>query len=248
MKFEQTQEYLLLPKGIALTKTERQEMNRILDSGLRDVYNVRKFYQGIVTIDGIEVRYEIISKAVNNRFLLKKIIDDRRGEIITSISSKEDLFVFIKENVQELLHPKGKYFRAVYTLLQNTSSKGEKAEQIAFTYIEEMGKKKGLEIQVLKPREIQQDVYGGVDGFFIHNDKEFTVQVKPLSEKISPYILEYRKDTRYFIAYVDGYIKEIYTDYLALVDSKSNTCFLYKAKGIICHNTHYLIPKENLVI
>lgn len=248
MKFEQSQEYLLLPKGIALTKNERQEMNRILDSGLKEIYNVRKFHQGIVNLEGVDVRYEHISKAVNNRFLLKKIIDDRRGEIVTNVSTKEELFDFVKENVRELLHPKGKYFNAVYSLLQNTSLKGEKAEMIAYAYIEEIGKKKGLQIQVLKPREIQQDVYGGVDGFFIHNDKEFTVQVKPLSEKISPYISEYRKDNKYFIAYVDGFIKEIYTDYLALVDSRTTTCFLYKSKGILCYNTHYLIPKENLVL
>lgn len=247
MKFEQTQEYLLLPKGIALNKNERQEMNRIFESALKEIYNVRKFFQGIVTIEGIDVRYEYISKALNNRTLLKKIIFDQRKEIVTNVSTKEELFEFVKENIHDLLHPTGRYFPAVYSLLQATSSKGDKSEILAFNYIQEMGKKKGLNLQVLKPREIKEDVYGGVDGFFVYNDREFTVQIKPLSEKISPYVSEYRKDPKYYIAYVDGFIKEIYTDYLALVDEKTNTCLLYKAKNIITSNAYYLIPKENLV-
>lgn len=247
MKFDKTQEYLLLPKGIALTKEERQEINRIMDAGLREIYNVRKFYQGIVTLEGMDIRYEIISKAVNNRFLLKKIVSDERKEIITDITNKETLFDFVKDNITELLHPKGKYFKAVYSLLETLSYKGDKAENIAFSHIEEMGRKKGLQIQVLKPRKVEDDVYGGVDGFFIYNDREFTVQVKPLSGKMKPAIQEYKKDTNYFLVYVDGFIKDVYTDYLSVVNNYTNECFLYQAKGIIAAGTHYLIPKKNFV-
>ena len=247
MIFDQTQELLLLPRGIALTKEERQEINRIMDAGLREIYNVRKFYQGNVTLEGIDIKYEIISKAVNNRFLLKKIVSDDRKEIVTNINTKEALFDFVKENISELLHPKGKYFKAVYTLLENTSFKGDRAEIIAFKHIEEMGKKKALQIQVLKPRKVEDDVYGGVDGFFIYNDREFTIQVKPLSSKINPSIQDYRKDSNYLLTFVDGFIKEIYTDYLVLVDNRTNECFLYQARGIQVGSNYYIIPKKNFV-
>lgn len=247
MKLEQTDELLLLPRGIALTRSERQEMCRIFESGLRDIYNVRKFHQGTVVVEGVEVRYECISRAVNNRFLLRKIIDDKRREIITDIRTKEELFSFVKDNLRELIHPNGKWFKSVYSLLEATGFKGDKGETIAFKYIEQMGKSKGLNIQVLKPRKIKDDILGGIDGFFVWNDREFTVQVKPLSEKITPAVSEYRKDTNLFIAFVDGFIKELKCDYLALVDSRVNLCMLYKTKGIIPLGTHFLIPKENLV-
>lgn len=247
MEINKSQEYLLLPKGIALNKQERQEMCRILESGLKEIYNVRKFYQGMVEVEGVSVRYEIIAKSVNNRLLLKKLVWDERKEIITNVRSKEDLFEFVKENIEELLRPTGRYFNAVYSLLKATSYVGDRAEGIAFRQIEEIGKKKGLQIQVLKPREVADDVYGGVDGFFVYNDREFTIQIKPLSPKFDPPISENKRDPQYFIAYVDGFIKEVKTDYLALVDNKAEKCYLFQAKGIIASSTSYLIPKSNLV-
>lgn len=246
MQFEQTKEYLLLPKGIALSKTERQEMCRIIESGLKEIYKVGKFSRDIVNISGKQINCEYLFKAVNNRFLLKKIVFDTRNEIKVDINNKEELFDFVKNNINELFHPDGKYFIYVYGLLENTSKKGEINESVAFEYVEKTAKNKGLQIQILKPRKISDDVYGGIDGFFIYNDKEFTIQVKTLSDKFSPNIQEYRKDNNYLIAFCEGFLKEILTDYLVLV-TKQKDCSLFKSKGIRSEGSYLLIPKNNLV-
>lgn len=245
MQIKGAQEYLLLPKNIALSRTERQEMCRIMESSLKEIYKVSMFHRGIVTIDGKDVDTTYILKAINNTLLLKKIISDPRREIVTSINNKEDLFDFVKANLNELFHPHGIYFKYVYELLKFTTKKGESSEDIAFKYVEEVARRKGLQIEVLKPRELSDDVYGGIDGFFVYNDREFTIQVKPLSETIEPNIEEDIENPEYIRANCAGFIKGLKTDYLVLTDLRKKKTFLFKAKDIIVENNCFLIPKSN---
>ena len=247
MKLDQTQEYLLLPKGIALNRTERHEMCRIISSGIKEIYKQKEFSREKLDFNGREIDMQYISKAVNNRTLLRKIISDPRKEIMENINNKETLFDFVKNNIYELFHPDGKYFVPVYQLLVNTSQKGDVAENEAFKFIEEAGRKKGLEIKVLKPRKVEDDVYGGIDGFFIYNDREFTIQIKPLAENVKPNVETYRANSDYIIAYCNGFLKNVTTDYLILVDSLTGQKYLYQTKGILAKGSYYLIPRVNFV-
>ena len=246
-KIKGTDELLLLPKGIALTRQERIEMCRIIESALRQIYGIEGFYKGTLVVDGVEVFYEYMSKAVNNRLLLRKIVYDDRGDIKADIKTKEDLFAFVKENTRELLHPRGRYFPSVYSMLEAATRKGDLGEDKAFAHVEEIARKKGMQIQVLKPRDVEEDVYGGVDGFFTYNDRNFTLQVKPLSENIDPPIQDYKKDPGMLIAYFSGFTKQIKTDYLVLNDNRRQLCHLFKSRGIVVNSSHFLIPRENEV-
>jgi hypothetical protein len=243
-----TKELLLLPRGIALTRAERVEMCRIIESAVKQIYGVKTFYHGIIEVDGVGVNYEYMSKAVNNRLLLKKIVYDDRGEIVSGVDSKEKLFAFVKANLNELFRPSGKYFRSVYNLLESASRKGDAAEETAFRFVEEMARKKGLQIRVLKPREIEEDVYGGIDGFFTYNDRNFTIQVKPLSENYQDPIQDYRRDPSMYLAYISGLFGKVKTDYLVLYDKRKGLCHMFRTAGITVDRSFLLIPKANEVI
>lgn len=246
MKFEKSQEYLLLPKGIALTRTERIEMCRILESGLKEIYSVSKFYRGTLLVENTEVDSETIHKAINNRYLLGRIIDDPKKKIDSNIQSKEQLFDFVKSNLNDLFRPSGKYFNAVYSILDYTTKKGKQNESFAFECLEKIAKGRGLQIQVLSPRTVSDDVYGGIDGFFLWNDREFTIQIKPLFDREES-LVTHPDDENYLIAYCGGFIKDLQTDYLILTQTARKVCHVFKAKGIIAQNDYYLIPKQNKV-
>ncbi len=243
-----TQELLLLPKGIALTRAERLEMCRIIESAVKRIYGVETFYKGIIEVDGVGVNYEYMSKAVNNRLLLRKLVYDERGDLVTGIGDKDSLFAFVKANLNDLFHPRGKFFRPVYSLLEAASRKGDAGEESAFAFVEEMARKKGMQIKVLRPRTVEEDVYGGVDGFFTYNDRNFTIQVKPLSENVQPNVQEYSRDSSMFIAFCSGMVREIKTDYLVLYDARVRTCRMFRSKGVSPMRSQLLIPKSNEVL
>lgn len=242
-----TKELLLLPRGIALTRAERIEMLRIIESAVKRIYGVKTFFHGLIEVDGVKVNYEYMSKAVNNRLLLKKIVYDERGEIVSGVDSKEKLFAFVKANLDELFRPSGRYFKPVYSLLESASKRGDQAEESAFRFVEELARKKGLQVRVLKPREIEDDVYGGVDGFFTYNDRNFTIQVKPLSENYPNPVQVYMKDPTKYLAYCSGFLGKMKTDYLVLHDRRRSLCYMFRTAGITVEASYLVIPKDNEV-
>jgi len=248
MENSNTGELLLLPKGIALNKSERQEMCRIIEAAVKQIYNVKTFYHGIIEVDGVPVEYEYMSKAVNNILLLRRLVYDRTGELSTGIQTKEDLFRFVKANTTELFHPRGRHFRFVYALLESATKRGDAGEEQAFRFVEEMARKKGLQVRVLKTRGVGEDVFGGVDGFFTYNDRNFTIQVKPLSDNYAEPIQEYGKDPTMYVVYCSGFVGSIKTDYLVLYDRRRSVCYLFQNKGLQARPGGLLIPKSSEVL
>lgn len=244
----ETKDLLLLPKGIALNRAERMEMCRIIEASVKQIYGVATFFHGLIEVDGVKVNYEYMSKAVNNRLLLKKIVQDDRGEIVSGVDSKEKLFAFVNANLDNLFRPSGRYFRPVYSLLEAASRRGDEAEESAFRFVEEIARRKGLQVRVLKPREIEEDVYGGIDGFFTHNDREFTIQVKPLSDNYQQPVQQYRADPNKLIAYCSGFLGSIKTDYIVLYNRRASACHLFRSGGVTAHGSYLLIPSQNEVV
>ena len=148
----------------------------------------------------------------------------------------------------ELFHPRGKHFRFVYALLESASKRGDAAEEQAFRFVEEMARKKGLQVQVLKASEIEDDVFRGVDGFFTYNDRNFTIQVKPLSENYPDPIQEDTENPTMYFARCSGFVGNIKTDYLVLHDRRRSVCYLFQNKGMIPKSGGLLIPKSSEVM
>jgi len=231
---------LTLPKGIILTNDERISMFKIINNYITHTYKISKYSPNPIVVDGQTLSPELLFKAANNRTLLKKLVYDERGEIVTGIETKEDLFNFVENNLFDLFNTKGKYFSDIYNLLLNTSYKGQKYENESFLKFEEAARKRGLNIKVVPPENVDEDIFGGIDGLFFVDNKRFTIQVKPLFK-----IENYKKDENCYIAFCDGVLKELKTDYL-IITNKQET-WIFRAKGIIVNSSFFIIPKKNLV-
>lgn len=223
-----------LPKGIVITSPERMKINNMIRNLLRNIYPNLDDVSNFVANDRI-IQTEYLKKAVNNYLLLKKIVSDPDRRIVTNINTKEDLFNFISDNAHDLFHYDGKYFNAVYNLLENTSKKGKKFEDVAFKEFEEMGRKKGMVVKIEDP-SIKEDI-NGIDGIFWINKKRYTIQVKPLVSIID------KGDT--YDVKCEGALKNLTTDYLITINNKE--VWIFRSKGITAHAEHYIIPKTNLV-
>lgn len=228
---------LSLPKGITLTNAERIKMCKIISNAINNYYKINKYSNSDIFIDDIKINTEYISKAINNRSLLKKIISDPNQEIISGVRNKEDLFKFVEDNVYDLFNHKGKYFKYVYNLLSNTSKKGKRLESDAFNMFREVAKKKGIDVDIIEP-STREDI-SGIDGIFFHNKKRYTIQVKPLFK-----MEEYKRNPNCLIVFCDGVLKDLKTDYL-IVTNKIETK-IFKSKGIAVHPSFFIVPKENI--
>jgi hypothetical protein len=232
---------LTLPKGIVLTNYERIKLNRIIADGLSKFYKIDRYQTDPIIIGDKVILPEYLFKAINNRTLLNKIVDDKNGEIVSGVTNKQELFNFIRENLFDLLHYDGKYFDYVYTLLTNTSKRGKKFENKSFIKFEETARKKGLDIKV-ETTSIDEDI-SGIDGFFFYKEKKFTIQVKPLVS-----ISDYEEDNMRYIAYSKGDIRSIITDYLILTNERETWIFRSRT-GVDAYDkeSYFIISKENLV-
>jgi hypothetical protein len=231
---------LALPNDIILTNSERQEMCRIISDILDKYYpSDSKASRLPIEIGDKIILPNYLYKAINNRTLLKKLVYDPIGEIYTGIRNKEDLFQYVKNNGYDLFHYQGKYFTYIYNLLISTSKKGEVSENRAFDFFIKYAEQKGMAIEIIDP-SLKEDMYGGIDGIFILNNKQYTIQVKPLFK-----IEDYKKDNTKYIAFCDGVLKSLKTDYLIVINNLD--ILIFRSKGIEVFASYFLIPKTNLV-
>lgn len=229
---------LSLPKGIVLTNDDRMKICNIIDKSIHAYYDFDKNINKEIIVDGIKLNTEYLSKAVNNRTLLKKIVYDASHEIESGVRTKEELFLFIRNNLFNLFNVKGKWFKYVYKLLSSTSKKGDELEDIAFQKFEELSKLKGIDIEIKGPT-IDEDKHG-IDGIFFYNSRRCTIQVKPLFK-----MEDYKKDPTKYIVFCDGVLKGLTTDYLIVI--KDNDVKIFRSKGIQVNPSFFIIPKENLI-
>lgn len=230
---------LVLPKGITLTNPERIKIANTINNALVSIYPFDRHSLIPQIFKGKKIVPQYIFKAVNNRTLLKKFIYDEYNQIQSGIKTKEDLFNFVQNNINDLFSPDGKWFDAVYNTLVATSKKGESIEDKCFKTFIEMASEKGMNIKILPPTN-EEDMYGGIDGIFYIKGKRFTIQVKPLFK-----MEEYKKDSTKYIVFCDGVLKGLKTDYLIVANK--DEMYIFRCKGIECSPTYFIVPKENLV-
>jgi len=230
---------LRLPRGIVLTNSERMQLGNIIAGIISQIYGDNVKTNKMFEMDGKTINSEYLSKARNNRTLLKMIVFDPNNAIKSGVKNKEDLFNFIKEHGNDLFHPTGKYFNAVYRLLENTSKKGSSFEDKAFSFFKgALKQKRGVDVEIKSPTTAED--ISGIDGIFEYKNKRYTIQVKPLS-----YMESFKKDDSKYIVFCDGVLKSLKTDYLVVSNDKET--HIFKSENVTAHGSYFLVPKVNLV-
>ena len=97
---------------------------------------------------------------------------------------------------------------------------------------------KNIDIEITKPT-IRQDI-DGIDGIFLYNNNEFTIQVKPFFK-----IEEHPSDNTKYLVFCDGVLKDLVTHYL--IAHSSTITYIFRSKGIVAKINYFVIPKDNLV-
>lgn len=230
---EFAEQALLLPNGILLDHNDQNRMRLTIYKAIKSFYNVDKNSTQPIVVNNMELVPEYLFKAVNNRSLLKKIVSDNQ------ILTKDDLFNYIESNLYELFHYNGKLFKEVYNLLYYTSRKGYELEKKAFNYFTRIASKKGINVTIESPT-IEEDK-SGIDGFFLYNGNRITIQVKPLK-----WIEEYKKNNLSYIAFCDGVLTNLKTDYLILVNR--NDVRIFRSKNILTFPSYFVIPKDDEIV
>lgn len=233
---------------IELTDQDRKKIQRIIANALSE-YGIPTVGTFIKKFGNKEVNTTILSKAINNHTLLRKLAYDRDRKIITNASNAEEFIEWIQENIYDLINPNGKYFDVVYKLLSSTHNKGDSNELYGFEVFKQAFKQKTNQDITINKGTINQDKFGDIDGIFRYNNKEYTIQAKPIAikrETGKPFHISCKDGYYYIIS--RGAIKSPKTNYLILSDEKSKICYIFRCGGITTewNNSAYKIPVENL--
>lgn len=128
-----------------------------------------------VTVNGELISGEYISKMVNNYTIFKTFIRENK------IKDENTFYSLLESKFDDVYHYNGSFFkRQTLPILINTTRKGNVNEIKCKQKFIEYAKSKNLNIVITDPTVIE-DVYG-IDAKFMHNGREFTIQIKPFSQ------------------------------------------------------------------
>lgn len=196
-------------------------------------YGYTRSYEYIdINVNGTIINSEYLNKMCNNYTIFKKII------YLNNIKSEDEFYKFMIENMYDIYHWEGKYFKKItLPIVIATSKKGNKWEVESFNFFEnEIFKKTNKRIKVEEPT-IEEDV-NGIDGKFFWNNNLVTIQVKPYrSATIS-------KSTRLVKIYSQGSLS-LNTTYLILY--KEDTFIIVKGKDVEINGNYFIFPEEKII-
>jgi len=185
-----------------------------------------------IDVNGIIISSEYISKMVNNYTVFKKIIS------LNNITSEYEFYLFMKNNLENIYHYEGKYFNTVtLPIIINTSRKGNRGEQDSIRFFEDaIFNKTNIVISIEKPT-LAEDI-SGIDGKFIWNGKEITIQVKPYTKA------SISKSTRMVSVYSQGSLS-LNTSYLIVY--KEGRFIAIKGKDVKIEGNNFVFPETAIV-
>jgi hypothetical protein len=202
-----------------------------------------------INISGKTINSKYISLMPNNISVLVAVWYAAKStghNIITA----DDFIFWTKNNLKDLFHPSGKFFNSIYLRLDKASNLGEESELGAIPFFTNYAKENGVDVNLMKAKDIKDDAFGGIDLYFVHNGKTITIQVKTLRD-INKQI--YNEEECYVVG-IRGDLTEIKTDYLILMSSDSKfPSYIFRGrkddKRIIIDTDllKYIIPEGNLV-
>lgn len=128
-----------------------------------------------VTANGEMISGEYISKMVNNYTIFKTFIREN------NIKDENTFYTLLTSSFDDVYHYNGSFFkRQALPILINTTRKGNINEIKCKQKFIDYAKSKNLNIVITDPT-VSEDV-DGIDAKFIHNGREFTIQIKPFTQ------------------------------------------------------------------
>lgn len=185
-----------------------------------------------VNINGTIINSEYIRMMVNNYTVFKKII------FLNKIKTEDEFYSFMIEHLEDIYHYDGKYFNTVtLPIIINTSRKGNRGEQNSLRFFEDaIFNKTNIKITVQEPT-LAEDI-SGIDGKFMWNGKEVTIQVKPYTTA------SISKSTRLVTIHSQGSLS-LNTTYLIVYNG--SRFIAIKGKDVEIKGNTFVFPESAIV-
>jgi|ERR1035437_413410 hypothetical protein len=163
--------------SIETTKGAIAKLNNIIRSYVTDTYTefgYKPYSEDIdININGVVLNSEYLNKMVNNYTIFNKFIR------LKNFKTFDELFAFISTNLDKIYNYNGYYFKEIISILTRTIRLGNIGEQFALAaFSDAFLDKLGVNIVIESPT-VEEDLRG-VDGKFKYNNKDYTIQVKPM--------------------------------------------------------------------
>lgn len=237
----------LLIKGqapIAFTQEQAQRKELLVKNIIREIYG-RFAGDTSFEFEGYIISGELLTKAQKNIAILYDMIQIAKSQDII-IKTPDELIDFIELHGQDLFHPEGEFFNIIYSKLGGTTQMGRDIESDANEFFTNYARRKGVEIELKAPENYREDI-AGVDAYFTHNNKRYTIQTKKLSNVT--------ESGDFYCVYISGDFTPIKTHYLVLIPSVTNNIgikYIFKGanvKSLKDSNNldYYQIPKVDLI-
>jgi len=128
-----------------------------------------------MNINGKIINTEYIAKMVNNYTIFKTVIRT------FNLKDEDSFYHFMMNNLNNIYHYDGDFFkRESLPILINTTRNGNRYETRAKEIFQNYANSQNIQISIQDPT-LDEDI-NGVDFKFLHNGRQFTVQVKPYDQ------------------------------------------------------------------
>lgn len=178
-----------------------------------------------IDVNGFIVSGELINKAQKNIAILYEIVDIAKSNGY-SITTADDLIGFISSFKNELFSVSGEFFERIYNRLGGATDKGKLSESKSNDLFMRYSNSKGIEVDLKEPT-LKQDKDDGIDAYFEHKGRIYTIQTKTLHKRRSV-----KKDGGCYIVYISGYFTDIKTTYLTLIPENPSDSYIFKGKNL----------------
>lgn len=208
-------------------------LNRNIKTYLNEVYKEFGYtypsYFDIIVNNSI-INTEYINKMVNNYTVFKKIIE------LENLNTEEEFYNYMRNNLNEVYHFNGKYFKTVtLPILIATTRRGNVGEINSLKFFtQELNNKMGITVDIIRPT-VEEDV-SGIDGKFVWNNKEITIQVKPFTSIV-------KSDDKVKV-YSQGSLS-LSTDYLILY--KSDSFIILRGRDVSIKGSYFESNLDKIV-
>jgi hypothetical protein len=210
-------------------------LNGKIKAYITEVYQPYGFVYGVnkdLNIDGYIINSEYISKMVNNYTVFIAIIK------ANFLRTEEAFYHYMTNNLEAIYNWKGRYFKRItLPILIRTSKRGNEGETKSLEFFKRaLKEKKGISIEFIQPT-VEEDI-SGIDGKFIWQGKEVTIQVKPYdTATISA-------STRKVKIHSQGSLS-LSTDYLIVYRGQS--FIVVQGRDVTIEGNHFTFQEDKIV-